>query len=221
MATILVYNIKGEEAGKINLPDDIFNVEISNDLIYQAVLIQRTNSRTNLAHTKNRGEVRGGGKKPWRQKGTGRARHGSIRSPIWVGGGITFGPRKERKFSKKINKKAKRKALFMVLSSKVKDKELVVLDKLELKEPKTKLMVNLINKIFQKEKEPSVLVAINKNKNIIIANKNIPYTKTISADSLNVLDLLSFKYLLLDKESIKLIKNTYLKKPKAQSSNVK
>lgn len=211
MTTISVYNIDGEEMGKINLPTEIFNVEISTDLIYQAVLIQTANSRTNLAHAKGRSEVRGGGRKPWRQKGTGRARHGSIRSPIWIGGGVTFGPRKEKKFDKKINKKARRKALFMTLSSKFKDKELIVLDKLELKEPKTKLMINLINKLFQKEKEPSILVVIKKNENIIRANQNISYTKTISADSLNVLDLLSFKYLLLDKEAIKVIEKTYLK----------
>jgi len=211
MANISVYNMEGEEVGKINLLAEIFNVEINTDLIHQAVFIQTTNSRTHLAHAKDRSEVRGGGKKPWRQKGTGRARHGSIRSPIWAGGGATFGPRKDKKFDKKINKKAKRKALFMTLSSKFEDKELIVLDKLELKEPKTKLMVNLINKLLKKEKEPSILVAVKKNENIIKANQNIPYTKTISVDSLNVLDLLSFKYLLLNKGAIKVIEKTYLK----------
>lgn len=211
MTTISVYNMEGEETGKVDLPAEIFNIEINTDLIYQAILVQTANSRTHLAHAKDRSEVRGGGRKPWRQKGTGRARHGSTRSPIWAGGGVTFGPRKEKKFDKKINKKAKRKALFMALSSKFKDKELIVLDKLELKEPKTKLMINLINKLFKKEKEPTILVATKKDENIIRANQNIPHTKTISADSLNVLDLLSFKYLLLDKEAIKLIEKTYLK----------
>ncbi len=210
MLTIPIYNLEAEKAGTVKLSEKVFGLEINNDLIYQAVNIQTANRRKSLAHTKDRGEVSGGGKKPWRQKGTGRARHGSIRSPIWVGGGITFGPRGEKIFKRKINKKAKRKALFMTLSSKLKDKELIVLDKLELREPKTKLMIDLINKFFKKEKNPSILIATSKkNENIIRANRNISSTKTISADSLNVIDLLSFKYLLLDKEAIKVIEKTY------------
>lgn len=209
MLTVPVYNIEGEKVGITKLPADIFGLEINNDLIYQAVNVQMANQRKPLAHTKDRGEVRGGGRKPWRQKGTGRARHGSIRSPLWRGGGITFGPRKEKVFAKKINKKARRKAFFMALSSKVKDKELVVLDKLEIKEPKTKLMTRILKKLF-KDKRASILIATPKGaENIIKANQNISYTKTIGADSLNVIDLLSFKYLLLDKEAIKIIEDTY------------
>lgn len=209
MLIIQVYNLEGEKVGTTKLPKKIFGVEINNDLLYQAINIQMANRRKPLARTKDRSEVRGGGRKPWRQKGTGRARHGSIRSPIWRGGGITFGPAKERVFAKKINKKARRKALFMALSSKLKDKELFVLDKLELKEPKTKLMVEVINKLFKKMPK-SILVATNKkDENIIRANRNLHYTKTISADSLNVVDLLSFKYLLLDKEGIKVIEKIY------------
>jgi large subunit ribosomal protein L4 len=173
------------------------------------VVAQLANSRQVIAHTKGRSEVRGGGRKPWRQKGTGRARHGSIRSPIWRGGGVTFGPTKERVFKKKINKKMKRKALFMVLTSKIKDDELILLDKLEIKEPKTKPMAKMMENILKK-KQKSVLVVIpKKDENIARANKNIPYTKTIWADSLNVLDLLSFKYLLMPKEAIKVIEKTY------------
>ena len=149
--SLKIYNIEGEEAGDIKLPAGIFGIEINNDLLYQAITIQRANSRKVFAHTKDRSEVRGGGKKPWQQKGTGRARHGSTRSPVWVGGGITFGPRKEKNFKKKINKKAKRKAIFMALSSKVKDKELLVLDKLELKEPKTKTMVKILENVIKKK----------------------------------------------------------------------
>ena len=211
-----VYNIQGEKTGTIELSKKIFGLKINNDLVYQAVIVQMAGRRTPLAHTKERGEVRGGGRKPWRQKGTGRARHGSIRSPIWRGGGTTFGPRKEKVFAKKINKKARRKALLMALSSKVKDKELVILDKLELKEPKTKLMAEIVSKLFLprgkagKKTPKSILIATpKKNENIIRANRNLPYTKTIAADSLNTIDLLSFKYLFLDKEAIKVIEKTY------------
>jgi large subunit ribosomal protein L4 len=120
------------------LPKEIFDVEINPDLIHQVVVAQTANRRRVIAHTKGRGEVRGGGKKPWRQKGTGRARHGSIRSPLWKGGGVTFGPTKERTFKKEINKKMKRKALFMVLTAKAKNNLLLVLDKIILEQPKTK-----------------------------------------------------------------------------------
>lgn len=216
MLTSPLYNIEGEKTGTIELPEKIFGLEINNDLIYQAIIAQTANQRRPLAHAKDRGEVRGGGRKPWRQKGTGRARHGSIRSPLWRGGGITFGPTKKKVFTKKINKKAKKKALLMVLSSKLKDKELVVLDKLELKEPRTKPMAEILNKIFLprgkagKKAPKNILIATSKKDgNIIRANRNIPYTKTIAADSLNVLDLLSFKYLLIDKEGIKVIGKTY------------
>jgi len=204
-----IYNIQGEKTGTIELSEKIFGLKINNDLIYQAIAAQMAGRRTPLAHTKERGEVRGGGRKPWRQKGTGRARHGSTRSPIWRGGGITFGPRKEKVFAKKINKKAKRKALLMVLSSKVKDKELIILDKLELKEPKTKLMAEIISKLFKKIPKSILIATPKKDKNIIRANHNLPYTKTIAADSLNIIDLLSFKYLFLDKEAIKVIEKIY------------
>ena len=207
MLSVSVYNMKGEEVGTTKLPEKIFNIEINNDLLYQAIVVQRAHQRKSLAQSKDRSEVRGGGRKPWRQKGTGRARHGSIRSPIWIGGGVTFGPSKEKKFEKKINKKVKRKALFMALSSKVKDKELILLEKLELKEPKTKLMAEVLEKILKKKN--ALIVISKKDEKIIRANRNLPYTKTISADSLNVIDLLSFKYLILDKEAIKVIEKTY------------
>ncbi|MFH1129178.1 MAG: 50S ribosomal protein L4 [Patescibacteria group bacterium] len=205
-----LYNLEGEKTGTVELPENIFNIEINDDVIYQVVNVQMANSRQNLAHTKNRGDVRGGGKKPWRQKGTGRARHGSTRSPLWRGGGVTFGPRNDENFSRKINKKIKQKALFMVLSSKLRDKELVVVDDLKINEPKTKSMSIVLKKIFKDKKKISVLVTVSKNKeNVSIAMRNIPDSKTIFADSLNVLELLSFKYLLLDKEAIGVIEKTY------------
>ena len=209
MLSLPIYNLEGEQTGTIKLSEKIFGLKINNDLLYQALNIRLANSRKYLAKTKDRGEVRGGGRKPWRQKGTGRARHGSIRSPLWRGGGVTFGPRHEKVFEKKINKKARRKAVLIALSSKLKDKELFIFEELKLKEAKTKLMANLINKIL-KEKKPNTLVAIGqKDDNIIRATRNIPYAKILLVNNLNIFDLLSFKYLFLDKQGIKIIEKNY------------
>jgi large subunit ribosomal protein L4 len=221
MPTLPVYNQEGQEVGTARLPKEIFDVKINNDLLYQAINIQLANRRTHLAKTKDRSEVRGGGKKPWRQKGTGRARHGSIRSPLWVGGGVTFGPNTDKVFERKINKKARRKALFMVLSSKVQDKELIIIDELKA-EIKTKKMVDLLSKLIKNEKKHSILIITSKkDEKILKAIHNIDYVKPLAADSLNVLDLLSFKYLLMDKESIKVIEKTYSAKVKAQNTDAK
>lgn len=206
----IVYNQSGEKVGEVNLPSEIFDIKVNSDLIQQAVSAQLANSREVIAATKDRGERRGGGRKPWRQKGTGRARVGSIRSPLWRKGGITFGPRTEKTYGKKVNKKVKKKALFMVLSSKAKDKELIILDKLELKEAKTKEMANLLNHLPIKKKT-SLIVLAKKDDKIVKANENIPYTKTSRADSLNVLDLLNHKFCLMSQEAIKIIEKTYLK----------
>ena len=127
---VKVYNQNKDEVGEIQLPKEIFEIEINSDLIHQVVLAQEGNRRQGTAQAKMRGEVRGGGKKPWRQKGTGRARHGSTRSPLWRGGGVTFGPRADKNYKKKISKKMGRKALFMVLSAKAKDNLILVLDNL-------------------------------------------------------------------------------------------
>ncbi len=209
MPRVNTYNTKGEKVGTALLPPAIFDVEANADLIHQVVVVQLANKRQVLAHTKDRSEVRGGGIKPWRQKGTGRARHGSIRSPLWRGGGVTFGPNKNRVFKKKINKKMKRKALFMVLTSKVKDNELILLDALELKEPKTKLMAEILKNIFKEQKRNVLVVIPKKDENIIRATRNISKTKILRADSLNILDILSFKYLLMPKEAIKVIEKAY------------
>lgn len=211
----VIYNQKGEEVGKVELPADIFGLELNKDLVHQVVVAQMSNARKVIAHTKDRSERRGGGRKPWRQKGTGRARHGSIRSPIWRGGGISFGPTKEKVFTKKINKKMKQKALFMALSSKIKDKEMVLLDKLEMKEAKTKSMTEILNNLKNKLKKDltkSVLIVLPKTDlKVIRANNNIAKTKTIRADSLNVLDILNYKYFLMIQDSIDVIKETYTK----------
>jgi len=209
------YNQKGEKLGRIKLPQEIFGIEMNSDLVHQIMVSQMANRRQVIAHTKTRAEVSGGGKKPWRQKGTGRARHGSIRSPIWKGGGVAFGPRKEKVFKKKIPKKMRRKALFMVLSSKVKDKELLVLDKLETKEPQTKIMAKMMENLRKKIedfKKGSVLFLLpKKDENLIKSLRNIKKVKTILARESNVLDLLKYKYLIIPKESIKVLKETFLK----------
>lgn len=204
------YNQNGEESGKTDLPSEIFDVKLNSDLVHQVVVSQLANRRKVIAHTKNRGEVRGGGKKPWRQKGTGRARHASIRSPLWKGGGVVFGPRKERVFKKEIPKKMRIKALFMVLSGKVKNNLLVILEKLEIEKIKTKSMAETLKKMPCKNE--SCLIALPKlDKNIILAARNLPKVKTSQAKDLNALDLLDFKYLVMPKESIRVIKETFLK----------
>jgi large subunit ribosomal protein L4 len=133
-----VYNQDGKAAGKIKLSKDVFGLSWNGDLVHEVVRLMNSNSRSPIAHAKTRGEVRGGGAKPWKQKGTGRARHGSSRSPIWVGGGTTHGPRNDKNFSRKINKKAKTKAFYTVLSRKFKDGEILFVDSLNFKEPKAK-----------------------------------------------------------------------------------
>src|SRR6056297_2008041 len=143
MVKAKLYNLQGENKGEVDLNSEIFEVEVNEILVHQAVVAQRGSGRIKIAKTKDRSEVRGGGAKPWRQKGTGRARHGSNRSPIWKGGGVTFGPTGKENFSKKINKKMKRKALFMVLSDKAKEGNLLILEEEPKKEVKTKQMSKL------------------------------------------------------------------------------
>lgn len=217
---VKLYDQNSKDLGMVDLPDRIFSVEINPNLIHQAVVSQEANARPTLAHAKGRGEVRGGGKKPWRQKGTGRARHGSIRSPIWKGGGVTHGPRKEKIYSKKINKKAKQKALFMALSSKIRDGQLIVLDSISLNESKTKKMKEVFDTVSKnlaeykksgKKQDSILLVQPDSNKDLVRATKNLAFAKSIRADSLNLIDILKNKYLVLLKEAIPVIERTYLK----------
>lgn len=206
----IVYNQEGKETGEALLPKEIFDVKAVSDLIHQVAVSQTANRRQVIANTKDRGDVRGGGRKPWRQKGTGRARHGSRRSPLWKGGGVTFGPTKERVFTKKITVKMRRKALFMVLSAKAKNNLIILIDKFNIEKPKTKLMAEIFKKLPCKQE--SALVALPQmQKDLILASRNIPKIETIQAKDLNVLDLLSSKYLIMPKESIKTIKETFLK----------
>jgi len=215
MKSVSLYNQQGKEVSQMELPGGIFDLKINPSLVAQAVNTQLANSRQSIAHTKDRSEVSGGGKKPWRQKGTGRSRHGSIRSPLWAGGGVTFGPRSEKNFSKKINKKMKRQALLMVLSGKFNDEEIIFLDDLKLAQPKTNEAAKIIEKLSQGLKKDlskgTLLVLSQKNENIMRATKNIKRISLIGAASLNVIDLLEKKYLLITKESVDVILKTYLK----------
>jgi len=210
---VAVYSQEGKEVSRIDLPAGIFDLKINLDLISQALTTQLASSRQSIAHTKDRSEVRGGGKKPWRQKGTGRSRHGSNRSPIWTGGGVTFGPRSEKNFSKKINKKMKRQALLMVLSGKLNDDEIIFLDELKLQQPKTKEAFQIIaklNKALKKELNKGTLIVLpKKDENIFRAVKNLKKISVIGAASLNVIDLLEKRYLLMPRESVEVICQTY------------
>lgn len=204
-----VYNQKGEKIGTTLLPKDVFDVPANQDLIYQVTLALSANRRKATAQAKDRSEVRGGGKKPWRQKGTGRARHGSRRSPIWKGGGVTFGPVKEKIFSKKINRKMRRKALLMVLSSKAENNLLILLDKIKLEKAKTKEVSGIL-KVLPCKGNKSLLVLPTMEKDVILAARNIPGVRTVQARDLNVLDVLSFKYLIMPKEAVKTIRETFV-----------
>ncbi|HEY4484648.1 MAG TPA: 50S ribosomal protein L4 [Candidatus Paceibacterota bacterium] len=204
--------------GKTDLPEDVFGLKMNPDLLHQVINIQTSNARSVLAHTKDRSEVRGGGKKPWKQKGTGRARHGSIRSPLWKGGGVTFGPTKNKNFSKKINKKMKRKALFMSLSSKVSDNQVMVLDSIKIDQPKTKKAQEIFDVLVSKtsgyiknnKKRDSILLILgSKNKNIERSAGNLSFVKTLEAKSLDVFNVLSNKFVFLDKSAIPVIQETY------------
>jgi len=215
MIEVPVYNLKGEEIEKISLNPKIFDVGFRPDVINQVILAMRANRRVPSAHTKFRSEVRGGGKKPWRQKGTGRARHGSIRSPLWVGGGVTFGPRKEKQYAQKINKKTKRLALFSALSQKLRDKEIKFVDAFSFEKPKTKevfLALSNLLEIDKKKKKVDLLVVLTKfSEGVLKSVRNLPKTKAILADSLNVEDLMIYKNVLMEKGAVEIIEKTYLK----------
>jgi len=200
-----VYNQKGKEAGNIKLPEAVFGLPWNRDLVHQVVISMMGNARTPVAHTKNRGEVSGTGKKPWRQKGTGQARHGSRRSPIWVGGGVSGGPRNDKNFSRKINKKMKTKALFTVLSKKFKDGELVFIDEFAFKAPKTKEAKEIISSFgkikgldsFNKKKNAAFIALPTKNENVKKSFNNFGNLEVGLLKDLNVVDLMKYKYLLV------------------------
>jgi large subunit ribosomal protein L4 len=206
---VKLYDFNGKELGNETLEPKLFGVEINPQLVQEVVVAQRKNARQVLAHTKGRSEVRGGGKKPWQQKGTGRARHGSIRSPLWVGGGITFGPTKDRNFAIKVNKKAKQKALAMVLTDKFQNDRFILVDAYNLPEAKTKFLKSSLEKLPIKNKKTLVVTKDAKD-NVVLAAKNLSKVNTISYGSLNVVDLLSSEYLLVSRDLLKKISEHYL-----------
>ncbi|MCB9802497.1 50S ribosomal protein L4 [Candidatus Nomurabacteria bacterium] len=205
---VKLYDFAGKELGEEKLDPKLFGVTVKPGVVQEVYVAQTANSRQVLAHTKGRAEVRGGGKKPWKQKGTGRARHGSSRSPIWIGGGITFGPTKERNFSKQINKKTKKAALAMVLSDKLATDRLVLLDAYALSEAKTKLLKNSLDKLPNKNKS-TLIVTKKTDQNVKLAAANLPRTETIYYGSLNIVDLLKYDYLLLSKELLAKLEKHY------------
>lgn len=216
MIKIKVYNQQGKEVGEDKLSEDIFKQEIKPMVVQQAVVAQQANRRLPIAHVKTRAEVRGGGRKPWAQKGTGRARVGSIRSPLWRGGGKSFGPRKDRNFSRKMNKKAKRQALLISLSDKVNNKKIILLDKLEISKAKTKELLKTFSKL--PVKKTILLVIPRVDQNIIRSAHNLPYVKVNYAYSLNLIDILNHEYLVLPQESLKVIEKIYIKQSESPKS---
>ena len=204
---VTVYTTEGKELEKMDAPKGLLDLKWNPDLVHQVVVSMETNARTPIAHTKDRSEVRGGGKKPWRQKGTGRARHGSRRSPIWVGGGVTFGPRNDKNFSRKVNKKMKNKALLTVLSRKMKDGELIFVDDIKLKEAKTKNAKKIIEGIstikgfenFKARKRNKAVIAIDSND--LLTKKSFSNFSNIKMDevrNLNPISLLRYKYVVIE-----------------------
>lgn len=207
MAHVSVYNSLGKEIEKLNVSDAVFAVKIKESVVAEAALAQQSNRRVAIADTKMRGEVRGGGIKPWKQKGTGRARHGSIRSPLWKGGGVTFGPTSDRSFLKKINKKTRQAALRMVLSDKVKEQKLIVIDALP-STGKTKDMA-LVRKALPGAGK-RMMIALDKRVDAVTRTlANMPRTDVQSARSLNVVDLLAHEYILIEKSTVSVIESLY------------
>jgi len=201
---ITIYNQKGEVVTEREVPKEIFGLALNKDLIYQVYTSFLSNQRRPLAFTKDRSEVRGGGKKPWAQKGTGRARHGSIRSPLWKGGGTTFGPRqKEENFTRKINKKMKQASVKMALSQKLKDQEIKVIDRFDLKEMKTKEMSSILKNIFQKDSQKKILVLLNPQEQILRRTlRNLPKVEIANVSDVNILNLLNNKFVFFSQETL-------------------
>ncbi len=201
-----LYDIKGNEAGKVTLPEDVFGQKWNADLVHQVVTSMLSTARTSVAHTKNRGEVRGGGKKPWQQKGTGRARHGSIRSPLWVGGGVTHGPRNDKDYTRKVNKKMKSKALYSILSAKFNKGEVLFVNDLSLKAIKTKdareILASLskvegFSDLLKKRKNSAYLAIDSKDKNTEKSFKNFGNVEMDEIRNINPVDLMKYKYLVI------------------------
>ena len=205
MAKVSVYNIDGKEVGSIELNDAVFGVEVNEHLVHLAVVNQLANKRQGTQSAKTRSEVSGGGRKPWRQKGTGHARQGSTRAPQWTGGGIVFAP-KPRDYSFKMNKKEKRAALLSALSSKVADSKIVVLDEFKLDEIKTKKFVDVMNNL---KVSKALVVLEGENKNVVLSGRNVADVKVSAVNEINTYDVLKYDTLVVTKAAVETIEEVY------------
>lgn len=209
MPTVEVYNQQAQKIGRLELDPKVFDVSPRKGLIEQAITTLLANRRQPLAHTKTKGEVRGGGRKPWRQKGTGRARHGSIRSPQWKGGGVVHGPRSNRNFEIKLNTQARRKALAMSLTDKLRGDRLTVIDSISLPKPKTKEFAAVL-KAFPANKS-NLIILPSTDQSLVRAGRNIPGVTFIRGDSLNTYDVVRHDRVFVMKEAVPVIVKTYAK----------
>ncbi len=205
MASVAVYNIEGKEVDKLELNDSVFGVEINEHLVHMAVVGQLANKRQGTQSAKTRSEVSGGGKKPWRQKGTGHARQGSTRSPQWTGGGVVFAP-KPRDYSVKMNKKEKQLAMKSALTSKVQEEKLVVVDELKMDEIKTKKFVEIMNNL---KAAKALVVTKDVEENVVCSANNVPDVKTATTNEINVYDILKYDTLVLTKDAVAAIEEVY------------
>ena len=205
MANVAVYNMEGKEVGKLDLNDAVFGVEVNEHLVHMAVLQQLANNRQGTQKAKTRSEVRGGGRKPWRQKGTGHARQGSTRAPQWTGGGIVFAP-VPRDYSFKINKKEKRAALKSALTTRVQENKFIVLDELKMDEIKTKKFAEIMNNL---KVEKALVVLGDMDTNVIASAKNIPTVKTAQTNEINVFDVLKYDTVVVAKATVEKIEEVY------------
>ncbi|MCI8558557.1 MAG: 50S ribosomal protein L4 [Lachnospiraceae bacterium] len=205
MATVSVYNMEGKEVGTMDLNDAVFGVEVNEHLVHMAVVAQLANKRQGTQKAKTRSEVSGGGRKPWRQKGTGHARQGSTRAPQWTGGGVVFAPT-PRDYTIRLNKKEKRLALKSALTSRVQEKKLIVVDELKFDEIKTKNFKNVLDNL----KTSKALVVLNDNdKNVVLSARNIPDVKTALTNTINVFDILKYNTVIVTKDAVATIEEVY------------
>ncbi|MFA6485970.1 MAG: 50S ribosomal protein L4 [Candidatus Magasanikbacteria bacterium] len=202
-----VYNLEGQAIGDIELSDKVFGVKVKNSVVHQVFVQQTNNQREPWADTKSKAEVSGGGKKPWKQKGTGRARHGSIRSPIWKGGGVIFGPRTDRNYDTKINKKVRRLAIKMCLTDKAANENLVVVDDFDFSAPKTKLFASALAKMPLRK--TYLVLTDGKNEGIIKMTANISQVRTVRAEDINVMDMLNSTAILTNRAGVKKLEEVF------------
>lgn len=206
MPKVAVFNVSGQQVGEIELNDNVFGVEVNEHVLYEVVKNQLANKRQGTQSALTRAEVRGGGRKPWRQKGTGRARHGSIRSPLWIGGGVVFAP-KPRDYRYTLPKKVRRLAMKSALSSKVNTNDIIVLDELSLTTPKTKDMVNILKNLNVDKK--ALIVMAGKNEAVIKSANNIPGVETALVNTLNVYDILKYDKFIITKDAVEKVEEVY------------